>query len=81
MGKVTLKLTRNGPRQLRRSGGVAADLRGRAERVSGQAGPGMNVSSTVGANRARASVVTATYDAMRAEATTRALTRAIDAAR
>jgi len=41
----------------------------------------MEPSAMVGKNRARASVITATHSARRAEATRRALTRAIDAGR
>lgn len=78
---VKIKLTRNGPRELRRLPAVEADLRRRAERIAAAAGPGMEVSSDRGVNRARASVVTATFAAMRREATSRALSRAIDAGR
>lgn len=81
MAKVRIKLTRNGPRQLRKSAGVQADLQRRAQRIAARAGAGMETSSMVGANRARASVITATYEAMRNQATNRALTRAIDAGR
>lgn len=81
MAKVDIKLTRTGPRQIRQSQGVLADMAARAERIAALAGPGMEAGASVGATRARASVITATYEAMRAEASSRALTRAIDAGR
>jgi hypothetical protein len=81
MAKVRIQLTRNGPRQLRQSAAVQADLKRRADRIAARAGPGMETSSQVGRNRARASVITATAEAMRNEATSRSLTRAIDAGR
>lgn len=70
-----------GFRDLRKQPGVLADLRARAERIAAAAGPGNEPSSMLGANRARASVVTADRQARRAEAKTRALTRALDAGR
>lgn len=66
---------------LLRSPEVRADLEARARRIAAAAGPGMEVDVEVGAKRARASVRTATYEAMRAEATDRALSRALDAGR
>lgn len=61
--------------------GVLHDLETRAERVAEQAGPGMEADTFVGRNRCRASVITATPEAMEAEARDHALTRALDAAR
>ena len=81
MPNVRVRLTRNGPRQVRRSQGVQADLLERAQKVAAAAGPGMEANGGVGPNRARASVVTTTVEAMLAEARSRALTRAIDAGR
>lgn len=66
---------------LLKSPGVQADLRRRGARIAARAGSGMEVESSVGANRARVSVRTATPAARRAEAEDRALTRAIDAGR
>ena len=74
-------LNRKGMRQLLRSPEVLADLKRRAEAIAAAAGSGMEVSAMVGRNRARASVITATHSARRAEATSRALTRAIDVGR
>jgi predicted GIY-YIG superfamily endonuclease len=61
--------------------GIAADLNRRAKNIAKAAGDGMEVDSDVGPNRARASVRTATPEAMRREAQQKALTRAIDAGR
>jgi len=74
-------LNRKGMRKLLRSPEVLADLERRAEQIAAAAGPGMQASSMVGKNRARASVITATPAAWRAEAAGRALTRSLDAGR
>src|SRR5690606_22022340 len=76
-GRIVLK--RKGMRELLRSPEVLADLKRRAESIAAAAGSGMEVSAMVGRNRARSSVITATSEARNAEATSRALTRAIDA--
>lgn len=68
-------------RDLLRSPGVLADLDARAQRIAVAAGPGMEPSSMVGRNRARASVITATPRARLAEARDRTLTHAIWAGR
>jgi hypothetical protein len=78
---VKIKLTRNGPRQLRQLPSVRANLEARAARIASAAGGGMNVDSATGPGRARATVAAVTPEARRAEATSRALTRAIDAGR
>jgi len=79
--RVRIVLNRRGMRELLRSPEVLADLKRRAEQIAAAAGDGMEPSAMVGKNRARASVITATPSARRAEAVTRALTRAIDAGR
>jgi hypothetical protein len=81
MANVRIKLNSAGIRQLLRSSEMEADLRRRAERIAATAGEGFEASSMVGPNRARASVITTTYEAMAAEAQERRLTRAIDAGR
>lgn len=81
MAKTTIRLTRSGPRQVRQSAGVLADVAARAQRIAAAAGPGMEANSQQGQTRARASVITATTEARLAEANNRALTRAIDAGR
>jgi hypothetical protein len=62
---------------------VQADLRARVERIAAAAGDSEDyeVDTRVGATRARASVRTASYAAMRDEAKNRTLTRALDAGR
>lgn len=69
--------------KLLKSPEVLADLERRANAIAAAAGgsPDYEVDSRLGAERARASVVTATAEAMRDEATSRTLTRAIDAGR
>lgn len=73
--------------QLRKSPQAVADLTARAARIAAQATanaePGAVFGHDVilGRNRARAMIWTDTFQAVRAEATTRALTRAIDASR
>lgn len=81
MAKTRIVLNRKGIRALLRSPEVLADLERRAERIAATAGDGMEASAMVGKNRARASVITATSEARKAEATRRALTRAIYAGR
>ena len=79
--RVRIVLNRRGMRELLRSPEVLAELERRAKQIAAAAGDGMEPSAMVGKNRARASVITATHSARRAEAVTRALTRAIDAGR
>lgn len=66
---------------IRKSKGVQADLKERADRIAEAAGPGVEVTTTLGAHRARASVMTMTYDAMESEAKDKTLSRAIEAGR
>lgn len=83
MAKSTVRITMNKPniRKLLRSPEMLADLERRAERIAAAAGPGFEVDSEVGPNRARAAVIARTGEARHAEATRRALTQAIDAGR
>lgn len=80
-GKVTL--IPGAATELLKSRDVLSDLESRASRIAAAAGgePDYEVTSQIGANRARASVITATPEAMYDEATRRTLTRAIDAGR
>lgn len=78
---VRIVMNHAGVRELLRSAEVQADLKRRAEAIAAAAGPGMEVRTSVGPNRARAVVITGDGDAIRAEATDKALTRAIDAGR
>lgn len=75
------RLELTGVDDLLKSPEVLADLRRRANAIAAAAGEGHEVDVRVGARRARASVRTATFDAMRAEAKDRTLTRALDAGR
>jgi hypothetical protein len=79
--RVRIEVNRKGVRALLRDERVQADLKRRAEAIAKAAGPGMVVTSRITGNRARAGVHTETIEAKRAEATDRALTRAIDAGR
>jgi hypothetical protein len=81
MANVRIVLNRKGVREILRSPEVEADLERRARHIAAAAGPGHEVDVTVGGNRARASVRTDTFEAMRDEATDRNLTRALDAGR
>lgn len=81
MPALRLVLNRAGVRALLRSPEVLADLKRRAEAIAAAAGDGMEVSAELGTNRARATVMTVTDDAKLAEATTRALSSALDAGR
>jgi len=80
-GKIRIDINSEGIQALLKSAGVEADLRARAARIAAAAGPGMEAGSRIGKTRARASVVTASRKAMKAEAENRALTRALDAGR
>lgn len=66
---------------LLRSPAIERDLRARADRIAAAAGPGFVAHSEVGQHRARAAVVTETFDAMLAEALEHRLLRAVDAGR
>lgn len=81
MANVKIVLNRRGVRELLRSPEIQRDLERRAQRIAATAGPGHEVDADVGPNRARASVRTDTFEAMHDEATTRNLTRALDAGR
>lgn len=76
-----VRLNRKGVRELLQSREVLSDLERRANAIAAAAGEGMEVDSEIGRNRARASVRTATREAVLAEAQQRALTRALDAGR
>jgi hypothetical protein len=63
-----LKLNRKAVRDLLKDPGLERHLLGEAEKIAGRAGPGFVASSMTGKNRARASVITDTFEAMRSEA-------------
>lgn len=79
MGK--LKLNKAGVRQLLKSPEMQAVMTARAKRIAAAAGPGHAVEPDNTGDRARATVVTRSYAAKKAEAKNRNLTRAIQAGR
>lgn len=78
---MKVELNRDGVRQLLTSPEVEADLADRAERIAAAAGDGFEASTITGRTRVRASVISTTLEAIRAEANDHALTSAIDAGR
>lgn len=78
---IRVVMNRAGVAALLKSEEVQADLKRRADAIADAAGPGMEARVGVGRTRARATVITADFDAMLAEATHKTLTRAIDAGR
>lgn len=80
-GSIRIEMNRAGIIAALQAPGVRADLMRRGLAVSSAAGPGHMVTARTGRTRVRVSVITATPSAMRREATDRALTRALDAAR
>jgi hypothetical protein len=79
--KIRVEVNSAGIQALLKSAEVQADLEARARKIAAAAGEGMEASSRIGKTRARASVITATRKARLAEATDRALTKALDAGR
>ena len=79
MSKVEIVMNRAGVAALLKSPGIAADVRARANRIAAAAGPGIEARSGIGRTRARASVVTVTYEGMLAELQNRRLSSAIGA--
>lgn len=78
---IKVKINSKGIEALLKSPGVKKDLERRAQAIADRAGPGHVVESEIGPRRARAAVVTASFEARRREAMNRNLTRAIDAGR
>lgn len=79
--KIRIEVNSAGVQALLKSDEVQALLKAKADRIAAAAGEGMEATSHVGRTRARASVITATRAARKAEAVDRALTKAIDAGR
>lgn len=71
-----LKLNRKTVRDLLKDPDLEKHLRGIADRIAARAGDGFRASSMIGKNRARASVITETPAAMRAEAKNGTLSKA-----
>ena len=78
---VRIELNRDGVAEILKSAGVLAELERRAHAIAAAAGDGFVVESSTGRSRARVRVYADTFEAKRAEAKDRALTRAIDAGR
>lgn len=75
-----IKFDSAGFRAILTGGEVQADIASRIQRIESAAGEGFEGSVTVGANRVRGSVVTASGEARREEAKNGTLSRAIGAA-
>jgi hypothetical protein len=77
-----LELNHAGIREVMFAPAIIQTISGIASRIASAAGDGMEVLPLErGGRRPRVAVVTATFEAMHAEATSRALTRAIDSGR
>lgn len=79
--KIKIELNIAGFNAIRRSPEVRADLKRRANAIAAQAGEGFEVIETDNSSRSGAMVVAATREARMAEATDKALTKAIGAGR
>lgn len=79
--KFRVEINSAGIQALLKSGEVEALLLAKAQRIAAAAGAGVEAGSRIGKTRARASVITATRAARKAEAENRSLTKAIDAGR
>lgn len=75
--KVKIVFKSEGFRALATSAEAQAMVDSHAQRIADAAGDGFEVRSSPGRGRARAAVITATQEAMAAEATDKALTEAI----
>ena len=78
-----IEMNTAGAAALLKSAGVLADLQRRGDAIAEAAGgaPDFVANGSVRRNRAHVSVVTATFEGRRAEATDRKLSRALDAGR
>ena len=79
--QIRIEVNSAGIQAILKSEEVQSLLEAKAQRIAAAAGDGFEVSSRIGATRARASVITATRAARKAEAVDRVLTAAIDAGR
>lgn len=78
---LRIKLNKKGVIALLTSREVTSDIASRSKAIADAAGEGFEASVTRNRDRAVGFVKTATFEAMREEATDRTLTRAIDAGR
>jgi hypothetical protein len=81
MSGPKIVLNKAGVRDMLRSPEMQAVLEERGGRIADAAGDGHRVEVEVGPNRARAAVITDTFEAVVSESKDKTLTRAIDAAR
>lgn len=81
MAKSKIKLNSSEVRRVLRSPEVLADLKARGGRIAMAAGRGFEIVPRVGSNRARVAVIAVTDRARRAEASSGALSKALDAGR
>lgn len=78
---VRMKLNRPGFRRLRQSVPVKRELEERAQRIADHAGDGYEMSSRTGKTRARASVITGNFEAIKDNARHNTLLRSVMAGR
>ena len=76
MAKDGLKLNRKTVKDLLKDHDLLRHLHGEAEKIAARAGDGYVASSRIGKNRARASVITDSFKAMRDEAKNGTLSKA-----
>lgn len=81
MARVRVTHNRKAYAALLKEAGVLADVRARAQRVADAAGEGYEMNSSAPRKRARASVVTATGEAIRDNAENQTLIRSLEAGR
>lgn len=77
----TVKWNSKGIKAILTGNDMLSDMERRALNIASAAGEGFEVRSEIGPRRARAAVITATSEAIRAEIRDRALIRALDAGR
>lgn len=81
MARVRLEFHYDGFNEVRTDPAVQAEVNRRAEAIAAAAGEGFEVRAGVTKSRARAVIITATPEAMLAQATDHRLERSIDAGR
>ncbi|MFF0942693.1 hypothetical protein ACFYE2_00485 [Kocuria sp. CPCC 205300] len=81
MAKIRIELDQKGVRSLLRSEAVGKSVEAVGQKIADAAGEGFEVDVWQGKDRVRATVETKTYEAQRAEAEERALSRALEAGR
>lgn len=79
--QIRIELDSKGIKQLLQGAEVGDDIKRRTDAVARRAGEGMRSSTYTGRDRVRGMVWTGTAEARKAEAESRALLKALDAAR